>query len=432
MRTRARATGAMVCALGAVSAPTSTAQRDLGSPTGEEDPPAAAVPLRPGAWSYFADPRSLRFAGADHAAWATISGQIQVAKLTTHNFKVKTLDAGLSPDDHSSPALARLPNGKLAVFWSPHVPLKHADGMYYRVRNGRTWGPTLRIRTNTHGRNGYAYPNPVRVGRRLMLFWRGGNFQPTYSATRDGRTWSSARTLLTGPQIGTRHPNRRERPYVKYYADNGVVHVAYNEAHPSRRSTSLFYVRLRGSRIADASNVTIGRRPMVWDRGDRVYDGTDGAAWVMDVSATAEGSPVIVYVREHRSDAEYRYVTWDGENWRDRLICASPRLRAKSSYPGGVTIAHVDTRVVYLSRKVGPRFEVEAWATADAGDTWARQALTVNSVVDNIRPTSTLGGKTVLWMTGLYAHYTRFDTSIVMAEARSKAEKRRRERARGS
>jgi hypothetical protein len=296
--------------------------------------------------------------------------------------------------------------------------------MFYRVRARGRWTPRREVPTNTKGLNGFAYPNPVRVGDRLMLFWRGGDYQPAYSATRDGRTWSEARTLLRGPAVRSGYPSSRERPYVKYYANDGIVHVAYNEAHPNRRRTSLFYMRMRGSRIVDADNAIIGRRPLRWDQGSRIYDGRRGSAWVMDVGATESASPVIVYVRQGRHLVHYRYVTWSAGRWHDRPICSSARIRGRS-YPGGVSINHSEPRVLYVSRKVDGRFEVEAWATADAGITWVRRPLTANSQTDSIRPTSALGGTTVLWMTGRYTHYRRFDTRIVIAEAREKAAKRR-------
>jgi hypothetical protein len=265
----------------------------------------------------------------------------------------------------------------------------------------------------------------------MMLFWRGGNYQPTYSATKDGRSWSGARTLLTGPPIGNA-PGHRERPYAKYFADRGIVHMAYNEAHPHRRRTSLYYLRMRGSRLVDAGNHVLGRRPLRWDQGSRVYSGAQGSAWVMDVGATTgTASPVIVYVRLQGHSAEYRYVTWESGEWQDRKMCSTPLLRKRGSYPGGITLDHRDPRVVYVSRKIGQHFQVEAWASADGGETWATQPLTGKSDTDSFRPTAALGGKTVLWMTGTYAHYRRFDTRIVVSEAREKARERRaRERKR--
>jgi len=427
MKIRSAAAGTIACAAVALVAPTAMAKG-----TRDARPPEPNVALRPGGWSYFADPRALRYAGADHAAWTTMDGRIQVARLAGKAGTVYTLARGLKPDDHSSPALAQLPGGPLAAFWSPHVASGRPDAMYYRVRVRGTWSNRRKVATNSRGQNGYAYPNPVRVGRRLMLFWRGGNYQPTYSATRDGRTWSDARTLLTGPQIGTKNPNHRERPYAKYYASRGIVHMAYNESHPGRRATSLFYVRLRGSRIVGPDNVLIGHRPLRWDQGSRIYAGEEGSAWVMDVGATTEGSPVIVYTRQKKPvrAAEYRYVTWKDGVWRDRSILTSDRLRRNGNYPGGLSIDHADPRVLYVSRKIDGRFEVEAWATADSGETWAREPLTERSATDSIRPTSALGGSTVLWMTGTYAHYTKFDTRIVMAEARAKAAKRHTRRGR--
>jgi hypothetical protein len=420
MITRAALAGAVACAI----APFATSAVLAAEPSAPAVPDPS-VAIRPGAWSYFADPRAVRYAGADHAGWTTMDGKIQIAKLDGKTFSVDTLAGGLKPDDHSSPALAPLPGGPLAAFWSPHVGTGRPDSMFYRVRRRGRWSPRRRIATNSLGVYGYTYPNPVRVGRRLLLFWRGGNYQPTYSATRDGRTWSDARTLLTGPQIGTDNPRRRERPYAKYFAKRGIVHMAYNESHPNRRRTSLFYLRMRGSRIVGPDNAVLGQRPLRWDQGSRIYSGEEGSAWVMDVAAAANASPVIVYVRLKQRATEYHYVTWRDGAWQDRRICSSPLLRGRGNYPGGLTIDHRDPRVLYVSRKVGDHFEVEAWATADAGDTWANKSLTDRTDSDSFRPTSALGGSTVLWMTGTYAHYTRFDTRIVVAEARDKAAKHR-------
>jgi hypothetical protein len=425
MMVRASLAGATACALAGSLA--SVAHAADAPPTA----PRPSVVIRPGAWSYFADPRALHYKDADYAGWATMDGKIQVARLNGKDRNVQTLATGLKPDDHSSPALARLPRGPLAAFWSPHVYTGRPDWMFYRVQTRGRWSPRRQIGTNSRGRNGYTYPNPVRVGPRLMVFWRGGNYQPTYSATRDGRSWSTARTLLTGPlgPHGT-HSNYRERPYAKYFANNGIVHMAYNEAHPNRRTTSLFYLRIRGSRFVGPDNAVLGRRPLRWDQGSRIYSGESGSAWVMDVGATAGASPVIVYVRLRKRSSEYRYVTWKDGEWRDRHICTVPLMVAHSNYPAGLTIDHRDPRVIYLSRKPRDRFAIEAWATADYGETWAREPLSASTEGDSFRPTSALGGSAVLWMTGRYARYRRFDTRIVMAKAREVAAKHR-ERRRG-
>jgi hypothetical protein len=84
------------------------------------------------------------------------------------------------------------------------------------------------VPTNTPGTWGYTYPNPVQLsaeGDRLWLFWRGGNFNPTFSTSDDEVHWTPARTLVSVPG---------QRPYVKYHS-NGVdtIHVAFTQATPA-------------------------------------------------------------------------------------------------------------------------------------------------------------------------------------------------------
>ena len=126
----------------------------------------------------------------------------------------------------------------------------------------------------------------------------------------------------------------------------------------------------------------------------------------MDVAATTDASPVIVYVRLRKRSSEYRYVTWEDGKWEDRHVCTTPLLLCRSDYPAGLTIDHRDPRVIYVSRKRAGRFGVEAWATADDGETWAREPLTTSTDADSFRPTSALLGSAVLWMTGKYTQST--------------------------
>src|SRR5829696_2422852 len=120
----------------------------FGSPAGlsKENTPLGlerGTTFGPGGWSYFADPRALRYRGVDHAGWVTPGGKIQVGALAGGGVRVWTLARGLGRNDHSSPALTVLPDGRLAVFWSPHSRAPSPDSMFYRVLRGRrdSWGP---------------------------------------------------------------------------------------------------------------------------------------------------------------------------------------------------------------------------------------------------------------------------------------------------
>ena len=180
----------------------------------------------------------------------------------------------------------------MTAFYSAHggTPLFHrTTTLPARVAS---WGPERTVPTNTPGPYGYTYPNPVwsPLESRLYLFWRGGNFLPSFSTSEDeGATWAPARTLMNDNE-----PQSSQRPYVKYASRNGVIHLAYNQAHPRNRPTSLFYMRYTpGSGWQRAGGTALGEPPFIPTDGDRVYDAFefDMRSWVHDIAVGADGHP---------------------------------------------------------------------------------------------------------------------------------------------
>ena len=99
------------------------------------------------------------------------------------------------------------PDRRLVAFYS-----RHAGQMHYRIATRpesiSSWGEERVVTTNTRGSHGFTYPNPVFVGGQLFLFWRGGNWLPTYSRIVGNDRWAPARTIVRGAS--------GQRPYVKY------------------------------------------------------------------------------------------------------------------------------------------------------------------------------------------------------------------------
>jgi len=90
------------------------------------------------------------------------------------------------------------------VFYSAHG----GDKMFYRVsvkpEDISAWTGEASILTNTTGPNGFTYPNPYTLKReknRIYLFWRGGDFQPSFATSDDGTNWSDAQTLIAGTEV---------------------------------------------------------------------------------------------------------------------------------------------------------------------------------------------------------------------------------------
>ena len=177
------------------------------------------------------------------------------------------------------------------------------------------WDPPQTIPTNTPGGFGYTYPNPIRLEDEdsTYLFWRGGNYNPTFAIQDDGSSaWSPARTLITDA--------RRSRPYVKFDASGGdTIHVAYTNLHPGEQAniasdSNIYYARVRGGRIERVGGEQVGlaRRP---DRagGGRSRLGRGGTGLDPRRRRGRHGNPVLVFasfpaVTDHR----YHYARWTG------------------------------------------------------------------------------------------------------------------------
>ena len=167
---------------------------------------------------------------------------------------------GLGRDDHNNPSLVFRRDGHIMVFFSPHSghhlpPPGIPSVMRYMVSlnpfsiNG--FGRVRTVPTNVPGGLGYTYPNPIQLKDKLWLFWRGGNWNPTFSWTEDGRNWVPARELVFF--------GHGQRPYAKYVGDgNRQIHGVFTNGHPTDWKNSLFYMRYEAGNLYEASGRRIG------------------------------------------------------------------------------------------------------------------------------------------------------------------------------
>jgi BNR repeat-containing family member len=267
----------------------------------------AALPLRQrefhpsGAWCWFGDPRAIYYTGAHrrtYIGWVNGAGDIQVASYDhdTGERVVVAVKANFQIDDHANPSLLVRPDGHLMVFWSAHS----GGTMYYRrtaqPEDVSSWEAERTVSTNTAGTWGYTYPNPVQLsaeGNRIWLFWRGGNFNPTFSTSADGLAWAPARTLISVPG---------QRPYVKVDS-NGVdtIHLAFTQGHPRSLVTNIYYARYKGGSFYRANGSlikSVSQLPFTPAQADKVYDAAAHGgvkAWIHDVAFDSTGRPVVVF-----------------------------------------------------------------------------------------------------------------------------------------
>ena len=387
---------------------------------------AADAPLGDGAWSWFGDPRAVTHDNVTYVGWVDREGDIKVSSHdhATGERVTAQLAARLNRDDHANPSIHVRPDGRLVVFYSRHV----GPAMHLRVSTApgdvTSWGAPQTVPTNTSGVYGFTYPNPIRLQaeNRTYLFWRGGNYNPTYAMQDDGSSaWSTARNFIVMPG---------ERPYAKYAESGGdTIHVAYTNAHPNEyESVNLHYVRIRGGVIERASGddvAPLGGTPIAPAQGDLVFDQAE-PCWVHDVAVDSAGRPVIVFASfPSAGDHRYWYARWTGTAWDVREITpAGGTFREDGGspyYSGGLTLDHEDTSRVYLSRNAGAgTWRVETWTTPDGGATWSSAAVATTG--KNVRPVSprglaAFGGDlNVVWMNGSYPNYVDYATTITGVE----------------
>ncbi len=383
------------------------------------------------AWCWFADPRAVYFEGRHrrtYVGWVDFAwGAIHLASYDHNSGQVlHHYLRDLERDDHANPALHMLPDGRLMVLYAPH----HGGAMYYRVSEQPedicTWGPERTIPVNTPGGHGFTYPNPAQLSaenHKLYLFWRGGNWSPTFATSEDnGQSWSEARNIFLVPGV---------RPYSKY-AGNGIdtIHMAFTDAHPNQRpDNSIYYVKYRDGALwrADGTRIrALDEAPVTPADVDLIYDARARGArgWIWDVAGDAAGHPVLVYATiPDQLDHRYRYARWDGARWLDHEITAAGRNidgDTEPEYSGGIYLDHEDVNVVYLSRQAGPGgpFEIERWETTDLGASWQSTPITRGSSGKNVRPFVPRGRRAgeleLFWMNGVYDHWTEYATSIRM------------------
>ncbi len=315
--------------------------------------------LGAGAWSYFGDPRAIHHDGRTFTGWISTTGHVWVASWMPGRKPRKTLIyRGLGVDDHNNPSLVFRRDGHIVVFFSPHsgrhLPVGQVSRMRYRTSlhpySIAEFGPVHTVDTNVPGGLGFTYPNPIQQRDKLWLFWRGGNWNPTFSYTRNRRDdWVPARELV--------HFRDEQRPYAKYCGDGrNRIHCLFSDAHPSSWKTSLRYARYQNSALYAASGRRLGTfasLPLHTSKLDTIYRYSDrgGRAWPHDIALDREGRPHVVYTRRlDRTHDTFYYAYFNGTRWVSRKIVEAGRMMT-SFTSGGATLDHEDPRVVYLSRR---------------------------------------------------------------------------------
>lgn len=380
-----------------------------------------------GSWCWFADPRAVHLVGRYDqtiVGWIDWHGAVTVGAYDSRfGVMQKHVVGRLFHDDHGSPSILVEPDHRLTVFWSGH----NGGAMYYRTtlrpEDISAWGARGRIHSRLRGHLGFTYPNPVILpaeNNRLYLFWRGAQWGQDYITRSISGRWSSAHELISAPG---------QRPYVKVDSDaQSKIAFAFTNGHPREGRTSVYYAAYQGGWLLNARGRRIAPmgRPIRPRQASLVYDGrAQGAsAWVWDVALDHAGRPVIVYATfQSTSNHRYWYAHWNGQRWVTHFVTfAGPTISPgtiEHQYSGGMALDHSDPSILYLSRRVAGRFEIERWVTPDGGARWTHVVVVRTPGTGDVRPVvprnAGPGSIELLWLRGPYRSYTGYRTWIEFA-----------------
>jgi hypothetical protein len=378
-----------------------------------------------GAWTWYGDPKAFYYNGEyekTYIVWINSHGDAEIGSFNHRSKETvqSVLHVNLQRDDHAHPSLLLRSDGRITAFYSAH----NGAHLYFRTtvhpEDITQWSDEREVGVNSSGTKGYTYPNVVTLSEEnntVYLFWRGADWQPTFSTSTDGVNWTTARTLI----------QESGRPYVKMESNgHDEIHFVFERGH-RRNENNFYYMCYRKSALykADGTKIkSMDQLPVRAEEAEVLYDTQveDVSASVWDIALDSRGFPVIVYVKfvDNSSDHRYYYLRWNGVSWlRHELTKGGGSMGGEAQFSGGLTLDHRNPSLVYLSRPVNGMFEIERWITADEGKTWSSTPVTAHSKNKNTRPCvprNHPGGEAgLIWMYGSYDAYTSYNTGVKAA-----------------
>ena len=291
------------------------------------------------------------------------------------------------------------------------------------------------INPEMEGSLGVCYTNPVMLSdenNRVYLFFRGRDFKPTCIYTDDLKTWSQPINLVRNdPGYG-----QGGRPYTKITTNHkDKIFFAFTDAHPRDRATnSIYFMMYKNGKICKADGTVVSETlgSIIPSQVDKVYDATRtfDKAWIWDIAFDESEKPILVYARFSDRDNKhsYWYARWNGIKWENHKITdagqwfqrteyVKEKPEYECNYSGGVYLDHENPNILYTSRPINDRFEIEKWTFTGGKQKWITEAITYQSEKDNVRPFVVRNHRgsqpSVLWMYNYkYPGFKAYDCAI--------------------
>jgi hypothetical protein len=397
-----------------------------------------------GSWCWYQDERAILHNGrlifgsvADRYGknGETVDGNIDV---TVYDLQTNAMLGGFTlfersvADDHNAPAFLVLPDDRILTVYTQH----NEDSLIrYRISTDGSaldWEPerSLAGTDRVSYSNLHFIPAENNGKGRIYNFYRGKDRSPYYVFTDDlGESWQHGYRMIAF---------ETQWPYPKYDSDReSKIHFVTTESHPRFWDCSIYHAYFEDGKVYTSDGTLIRDLkdgPIHPTEATKIFQGdSQHVAWTVDFHLDKDNLPYTVYsVRNNIDHFQYRYARWDGQAWNDHFLAYAGRAlyEIQFDYTGLAALDPDDPDVVYISTDADPvtdaplisekdnvrHYEIFKGTTFNRGKTWTWEALTENSMRDNIRPVMPKGNgkhKVLLWLEGSMKSYSDYDFDVV-------------------
>lgn len=416
-----------------------------------------------GGWSWFSDERAIvdrargevlvgSLANRHGAGGREKDGDVEVTHFDpatgarrTHVLRDALVSYG-GGDDHNSPALLRLPDGRILAAYTGHnndtltyLRTYEPDAERWGEERSFDWDEAIPGGADFNCTYSNLFWRPEE--RSVVNIARNHRRCPNLMVSHDlGASWAYGGQLLRPSDVALSEQNY-VNGYLKYSAaPDGRVHFLATEAHPRDFNTSLFHGYLQGGQLFTGDgrlvddDLTDAQRVQAIDltpvfRAGAAFGGEPMTrAWMVDVEAYANGRVAALFkarAGDSMDDHRFFHAAFNGRSWRCRQIAkAGPRLFPREEdYTGLGALDPDDPDVVFLSTPISPitgeatdSHEIYRGRTRDEGARWTWEALTAHSRVDNLRPIVPAWDRehtAVIWTRGVMRSSQNYDQAVV-------------------
>jgi hypothetical protein len=409
-----------------------------------------------GAWCWYQDERAVvdtvlgkLIIGSD-ASGQGVGGESRNGNIEVVIFDLQTglmqrfvmMKAGC--DDHNAPAFLIRPDGKYLVMYAQH----YDDCSRYRIYDGNDWTDEQRFHWSsipggtdfsTTYSNLYYLSAEDTIYNIVRCYARSPNLMVS---TDWGETWSYG-GLLTEPDRSIGYVNG----YFKY-SSNGVDRIDFvaTEHHPRDYNTSIYHGYIKNGQSFNADGVLmdsditdkVAAKPsdftLVFAAGTTVNGDVMSRCWTIDLQTYEDGTIATIFktrINDNRwwpsnnPDHVFFYARYDGECWSSTYLGKAGKklYGSEQDYTGLGALHPNDPNTIYISTPFDPRddadlvvHEIFKGVTEDHGATWTWEAVTENSVRDNLRPIVPAwdeNNTALFWWRGTYYAAQSFDSAVV-------------------